>query len=137
MPMSPNETAMLRRFWNETGGTLIEEFCAVSWQREQQGRRLIDGVIVLDGPYCRSDLDTASSRRLVRGQDLFVVQVKPRRLSLPLLGQAFFSAALMKRLSPGRVEAVALCRRGDSALESLADCYDVRVEVDCGPLPGS
>ena len=121
---------MLRWFWNKTGGTLIEEFCAVSWQREQQGRRLIDGVIVRDGPCYRADLDTAASRRMVQGRDLLVVQVKTRRLSLPLLGQAFFSAALMRLLSPASAEAVALCRRGDSSLESLAECYDVRVVVD-------
>lgn len=43
--MSKNETWMTRWYWNQVGGTLVEEFLAVR-RTETCGQRLIDGVII-------------------------------------------------------------------------------------------
>ena len=40
---------MLHWYWDQVGGTLIEEFRAVS-KTTTNGQRLIDGVIILDQP---------------------------------------------------------------------------------------
>ena len=48
--MSKHETPMTRWYWQQVGGTLIEEFCAVRGSRSC-GVRLLDGVIVKGGPF--------------------------------------------------------------------------------------
>ena len=45
--MSLHETWRTRMYWKTIGGLLIEEFVAVDGNKEQ-GRRPIDGIIVLD-----------------------------------------------------------------------------------------
>jgi hypothetical protein len=47
--MSELETPLIRWYWNQIGGTLIEEFRAVK-RTKNTGQRLIDGVIILDMP---------------------------------------------------------------------------------------
>lgn len=48
--MSTTETPLTRRYWKTVGGTLIEEFPAVRAGPEN-GLRLLDGVIILGGPF--------------------------------------------------------------------------------------
>jgi len=45
--MSLHETWRTRKYWGTIGGLLIEEFVAVDGNKDQ-GRRPIDGIIVLD-----------------------------------------------------------------------------------------
>jgi len=47
--MSKLEIPMIKWYWNQIGGTLIEEFRAVK-RTNTTGQRLIDGVIILDTP---------------------------------------------------------------------------------------
>jgi hypothetical protein len=47
--VSKRETPMTRWYWQRVGGTLIEEFCVVPRSRAC-GIRLLDGVIIKDGP---------------------------------------------------------------------------------------
>jgi RNA polymerase subunit RPABC4/transcription elongation factor Spt4 len=116
--MSLLETPMTRWYWQQVGGTLIEEFVAVRGSRTC-GRRWLDGVIVLDG-----------ERRIARqseisfeGKDIIVVQTKARRLGMYLMGQAFFSAQLMQRFNPRSVRSVALCLADDEVLRPLFEQY--------------
>lgn len=113
--MSKLETPLTRRFWRESGGTLIEEYPLVKGSRNQ-GRRLVDGLIIRDGPHEISS-DTKFD---ISGKDVIVVQTKARRLGMNLLGQALFSRHLAQMLGPRHVESVAICRRGDETLEPLA-----------------
>ncbi len=69
--MSKHETPLTRWFWQKTGGALIEEFLAVPLG-PNQGKRLIDGIIVLDQPFARvrpGELD-------LEGKDIIAVQTK-------------------------------------------------------------
>lgn len=122
--MSKRETPMTRWYWQQTGGTLVEEFLAVS-NGPDRGKRLLDGLIILDGPFERR---TAKSVDL-HGKDIVVVQAKAARLGMYLLGQAVFSARLMERFKPATVRSVALCVEGDSVLEPLAREYGVDVVI--------
>lgn len=48
-----------------------------------------------------------------------------------LMGQAIFSAELIKRFKPASVRSVALCGKGDSVLEPMLKGYpEVEVVVD-------
>lgn len=116
--MSRLETPMTRWYWNQVGGTLIEEFPAVR-RTEDCGQRLIDGVILPDGP-----LKIAHWREVdLQGQHIIVVQAKRGRLGMYLMGQTFFSAELMKRFGPRSIWSVALCEAHDSVLGPILKRY--------------
>jgi len=122
--MSKHETPLTRRYWSEVGGTLIEEFLAVSASNDQ-GRRLIDGVII------KSDVSEIRRSRDIdlQGKDIVVVQTKASRLGMSLLGQVLFSMDLMKAFRPASIEGVAICTQGDATMEKLAADYGIRVVV--------
>jgi hypothetical protein len=122
--MSKHETPLTRRFWTEVGGTLIEEYQAVR-RTSDQGQRLLDGLIIRDGPHEVSKDRSAA----ICGKDVIVVQTKAARLGMYLLGQALFSRHLVEALGPRSVETVAVCRKGDATLEPLADQYGIKVVV--------
>lgn len=68
---------------------------------------------------------------VVEGANVVVVQVKPHRLDLPLLGQTFFAVRLLERLRPASVRGVALCARDDRALREVFIAYpNMEVAVD-------
>ncbi len=123
--MSLHETPMTRWFWQQVGGTLIEEFAAVH-RTPEQGNRAIDGVIILD-----NDLRIAKQSEVsVENKDIIVVQTKTGRLGMYLLRQALFSAQLMKRHNPRSVQGVALCTKSDAVLQPLLEHYpDIRVVI--------
>jgi len=120
--MSKRETILVEKFWKETGGTLIEEFLAVRGTRDQ-GRRLIDGVIIKGGP--RRKMKASDAK--IAGRRIVVVQAKASRLGMSVLGQALFSKELIKDFSPKSVETVAVCTKGDTRLEPLAKEYGIIV----------
>lgn len=79
--MSKNETPMTRWYWNQVGGTLIEEFPAVQ-ASATCGARLIDGVIVVGG-----DKRICSSYEIeLKDRDIIVIQTKTGRLGMYLMG---------------------------------------------------
>ena len=122
--MSKRETPLTRRYWSEVGGTLVEEFLVVP-ASGTCAKRLLDGLILPNGPTKR-----VSSREVeIAGQEVIVVQTKANRLGMYLLGQALFSAELIKRHKPKSVRTIAICTEGDSALEPLARDYGVEIVV--------
>ena len=116
--MSKHETPMIRWYWEQIGGTLCEEFRVVR-RSHTKGQRLLDAVIVPDGPKKQVHWKELS----VSGKDVIVVQAKAKRLGMPLMGQALFSAELMKRLGPRSVRSVALCRLDDEVLRPLLESF--------------
>jgi len=129
--MSKLETPMVERFWARTGGTLIPEFQVVP-RSNGVGRRLVDAVILPDLPTARAhwrDVD-------LRGQRVVVVQAKAHRLGMYLMGQAVFSAQLVRnRFAPASVRSIILCSKDDAVLrEYLAPYPDIEVVVDEAPL---
>jgi hypothetical protein len=116
--MSLLETPMTRWYWQQVGGTLIEEFVAVRRTRTC-GRRWLDGVIVRDGE-CKIAHQAEVS---LEGKDIIVVQTKASRLGMYVMGQAFFSAQLMQRFKPRSVLSVILCLADDSVLRPLFEQY--------------
>ncbi len=123
--MSKFETPMTRWYWQQVGGTLIEEFIAVSGTATC-GRRVLDGVIILNGEVRIAQ----KSEVAIEDKDIVVVQTKASRLGMYLMGQAFFSAQLMLRYKPRSIVSVALCSQDDSELHPLFEQYpNMRVIV--------
>lgn len=116
--MSRHETPMIRWYWEQVGGTLCEEF-QVAARRATAARRLLDAVILPDGPKQKAHWSEVS----IVGRDVIVVQAKASRLGMYLMGQALFSAELVKRLGPRSVRSVALCRQDDSILRPLLEQF--------------
>lgn len=116
--MSKLETPMTRWYWEQVGGTLVEEFCAAP-RSGSCSVRLLDGVIIRDGEFGVARQSEIS----VEGRDIIVVQAKFRRLGMSLMGQAFFSAQLMQRFHPRSVESVALVTKDDDVLRPLFEQY--------------
>lgn len=126
--MSKLETPMTRWYWQQVGGTLIEEFCAVRRTRTC-GPRLLDGVIIRGGEFRIARQSEIS----VEDRDIVVVQTKAERLGMYLMGQAFFSAQLMKRFRPRSVASVALVAQDDDVLRPLFEQYEGMRVVVCPP----
>jgi len=122
--MSKLETPLTRRYWTEIGGTLIEEFPAVR-RGQGRGQRLIDAVIIPDGPFDRKK----SNQVDIFGKDIIVVQTKVNRLGMYLMGQAVFSPKLMERFNPSSIRSVAICTRNDDVLEPLLKALGVELVV--------
>ncbi len=151
--MPKHETPLTRKYWEDNwknkGATLIEEFPAVREKRKDgcQGRRLIDGIIVLDDmdgegellpPKIGLEVDGKEQRKgdgskrpvKIKGRDIIVVQTKAERLGMNLLGQAFFSKFLMKEFNPKTIRSVAICIRCDDVMKDLAEKKGIEVWQD-------
>lgn len=107
---------MIRWYWRQLGGTLCKEFRAVA-KTTTAGQRLLDAVIIPDGPN-----EEVHWRELaLMDRDVVVVQAKAKRLGMYLMGQAVFSAELMRPFGPKSVRSVALCTSDDSVLRPLLE----------------
>jgi len=116
--MSKHETPMIRSYWRKIRGTLIEEFLAVKASPTCGSRRL-DAVILPKGEFRIAHWKEVS----LKDKDIIVVQAKANRLGMYLMGQALFSAALVKRFKPRSVRSIALCKKDDSELRPLLKRY--------------
>ncbi len=116
--MSKLETPLTRTYWHRIGGTLVEEFELVKKTRTC-ARRLVDAIILPDG-----DFKIARPNEVnLDGERVIVVQTKVTRLGMYLMGQALFSAELVRRFNPASVVSVALCSQDDDVLRPLLDPY--------------
>jgi hypothetical protein len=126
MEMSLRETPMLRWYWRQVGGTLVEEFLAVR-RGSTNARRLLDGVII-----CGGEHRIAPHREVsLEGQEVIVVQAKNSRLGMYLMGQVVFSAKLIERFHPKSVLSVALVRQDDSVMRELLEAIPGTQVVVC------
>ena len=126
LAMSKHETPVTRWYWQQVGGTLIEEFVAVKGTLKC-GVRVLDGVIIKGGDFRIAKQSEVS----LEGKDVIVIQTKARRLGMYLMGQAFFSAQLIKRFNPRSVMSVAVCSQDDSELRPLFEQYPNMKVVVC------
>lgn len=120
--MSKNETWRTRKYWEQIGGLLIEEFIAVSVTKDQ-GMRLIDGLIILN----ENNAIHSGNTYDISGKDVIVVQTKAGRIGMSLLGQAYFSKFLIELHRPSSVKCVAICGKSDSVMEELARIHDIQI----------
>jgi hypothetical protein len=119
---------MTLAYWSRVGGTLIEEYVIVP-PGAGRGVRLVDAIILADGPTTRLPID-ATRHVGLDGRDVIVVQTKGSRLGMYLLGQAYFSKLLVeRRFKPRSVRSVAVCTATDAALELIAVEHGVEVVV--------
>ena len=116
--MNNYEKPITRWYWRQVGGTLVEEFPAVTGTASR-GRRSIDGIILPNRPHEILDWRKVS----LEGEDVIVVQTKRSRLGMNLMGQTFFSAKLIERFNPRSVRAVALCKAHDSVLSPMLKSF--------------
>ncbi len=121
---------MTRWYWEQLGGTLIEEFPAVLPKGNPLlGRRLLDGLIVLGG-----ERRLAAAHEVdIRDRDVVIVQAKAMRLGMYLMGQTLFSRDLVRRFGPRSIESVALCARDDELMRSLLEANAGCRVVVCPP----
>ena len=122
--MSKRETPLTREYWQSIGGTLIEEFPAVT-KGDSNSRRLLDGVVILGG----ENRIAKASEVDIEGKDIVVIQTKVNRLGMYLMGQAFFSRELMKTFKPKSIKTVAICGKDDTVMRDLCKEFDIEVVV--------
>jgi hypothetical protein len=115
-------------YWQQVGGTLAEEYMLVP-RAEGQGRRLVDGVIILGEETRRLPV---GAKVPLKGKDVVIIQTKNSRLGMYLMGQTLFSAELARRFhGPRTVKSVALCAKGDEVLQPILEQYDGCEVVIC------
>ena len=122
--MSKRETPLTREYWQSIGGTLIEEFPAVT-RGDSNSKRLLDGVVILGG----ENRIAKASEVDIEGKDIVVIQTKVNRLGMYLMGQAFFSRELMKTFKPKSIKTVAICGKDDTVMRDLCKEFDIEVVV--------
>ena len=122
--MSKRETPLTREYWQSIGGTLIEEFPAVT-RGDSNSRRLLDGVVILG----EENRIAKASEVDIEGKDIVVIQTKVNRLGMYLMGQAFFSRELMKTFKPKSIKTVAICGKDDTVMRDLCKEFDIEVVV--------
>ncbi len=116
---------MTLRYWESVGGTLVLEFLVVR-SRPGVGRRLLDGLIILN----REHRIARANEVEIADQEVIVVQTKAQRLGMYLMGQAFFSAELIRDFGPRSVRTVAVCSSADAKLQELCNRFGIEVVVD-------
>lgn len=137
--MSKRETPLIRAYWQEIGGTLVEEFLAVPLS-DSHGYRRLDAIIL---PNLETHIGKQKDVSL-DGEDVIIVQAKASRLGMYLMGQALFSLALVRqRFRPASVRSIALCTEDDSILRPLLEEYEdvhvvvmSKIEQDASPSSG-
>ena len=122
--MSKRETPLTRKYWQSIGGTLIEEFPALT-KGDSNSRRLLDGVVILG----EENRIAKASEVDIEGKDIVVIQTKVNRLGMYLMGQAFFSRELMKTFKPNSIKTVAICGKDDTGMRDLCKEFDIEVVV--------
>ena len=111
--MSLYETPITLWYWEQVGGTLIEEFIMVA-RSLSNGWRAADGLIILGGEMIRMPL---GSKVNIEGKDVIVIQTKDNVLGMNLMGQALFSRDLIiKYHNPRSVISIALCTKSNAIL---------------------
>ena len=122
--MSKNETPLTRRYWEQVGGTLVEEFPAV-FRGTGNAQRLLDGLIIQGEP----KVIAKATEVTIKGKNIIVLQTKANRLGMNLMGQAIISKKLMERFEPKSIRSVAICTEGDSVLEPLLKDYGIELVI--------
>jgi hypothetical protein len=122
---------MTRRLWQELGGTLFEEYVAVT-PSSNRGIRRLDGLVVLEASHRIAERGEVPD---LSGRDVVVIQAKASRLGMNVLGQALFSRELMSDAGARRVRTVALCTADDEVLRPLAEQHGIEVVIDAGDGP--
>jgi hypothetical protein len=122
--MSKHETPLTRRYWDEVGGTLVEEFPAVL-RGSGNAQRLLDGVIIVSEPKRIAKPSEVS----IKGKDIIVLQTKANRLGMNLMGQAIVSKKLMEKFEPKSIRSIAICSEGDSVLEQYLAVYGIELVI--------
>ncbi len=126
--MSKHETHTTRWYWQQVGGTLIEEFPSVQ-RGPTWGRRLLDAVLVRGGERRIAKASEVS----LDGKDVIVVQTKNSRLGMYLMGQTLFSFDLLRPFKPKTIESVALCSIDDTILRPFLERFPNCKVVVCPP----
>ena len=129
--MNKLETPMTRWYWDQVGGSLVEDFLAVP-RGADCGQRLVDALIIHDGHH-RVLRTRDFDKNLLRDADITIVQSKAKRLGLAQMGQALFSIGLLERYDPRSVVSVALCSEDDAVLRPLLEAHEGLKVVVCPP----
>jgi len=116
--MSKKETPLIRKYWNQVGGTLIEEFQVVK-RSDDNSPRYIDAIIIPSGEHKISNASEVS----LEGKDIICIQAKHSRLGMYLMGQTLFSKQLLQQFKPRSILSIALCTKDDSILRPLLEKY--------------
>ena len=110
--MSKHETKMTRWYAKTRypKGFLMEEYLALP-QGKNNGKRLMDGVIVFRKPFMK--------RKLIKGERVVVIQSKNRRLGMGLIGQVIVSRDLIELLGVTVKKSVGVCTEMDTVMHKM------------------
>ena len=122
--MSKYETPLTLKFWEQTGGTLIEEYHVVKKTKES-ANRWIDGVILPKGKKERLNGIFIP----IEGEDVICIQTKKGRLGMYLLGQCIISKLLLENHKPKSIRNIAICTVSDKVMEIYARQFGIEVIV--------
>lgn len=126
--MNKLETPLIRWYWDQVGGTLVEEYVIVK-AGEGHGQRSVDAIIVLGEEKVRMP---AGAKYELAGKNIIVIQAERSPLEMSLCGRVLFSREVIKKeLSPRTIRSVALCTKTDLLLQGLLESYDGCEVVVC------
>jgi hypothetical protein len=116
---------MTEGFWQSVAhGLFIPEYLLVQPAHDRSPRR-VDALILPDEPHGRARTRDCAD---LRGRSVIVVQTKPGRMGMYLMGQALFSGRLAQAAGAASVRSILLCHKTDAALLPLLSSFP-EVEV--------
>ncbi len=108
---------MTEGFWQAAmRGAFLPEYPLVRRPGPDARQRWADAVILPDEPHGHARVADYPG---LAGRNVVVVQTKTGRMGMHLMGQALFSAALVRGLDAASVRSILLCHRADRALLPL------------------
>jgi len=128
--MNDLEKGMIRWYWRQVGGTLVEAFPIVSGVAGTCPTT-VAGLIIRRGKWRIAD----PAEVLLAGHDLIVLNACAGGLNLELMGRAYFSARLLAGFRPQSLYSVALVLRDDLVLRPLLEENRTMKVVVCPDLP--
>jgi len=130
---------MVRWYWRQVGGTLVEE-CPIESHIAGSRPPVVDGLIIRRGKWRIAERAEVA----LAGHDLIVLNACAGGLNLELMGRACFSARLLEGFRPQSLYSVALVLRDDPVLRPLLEenrsmkvvvCPDLRTQpVEVGAV---
>lgn len=113
----------IRRYWQQTGGLLIEHYHIPSKKKKNTRTNVVDAIIVqgVENEIWEGGLYDFT------GKDIIIIQLEEDRQGMQFLGRAFSVRENLMLCQPRTLRTVAICHKHDEEMYRL--CQEFSIEM--------